>query len=94
MIHELLGCGRAQAMPCSDLETLTGMSRRRIREHVRQERKQGLPICAATRGHRTGYFLAETPEELADYCKSLQRRTAAMDAMRRDLLQILGAWKK
>lgn len=45
---------------------------------IERERRAGLPICASTDTKRPGYFLADTPEELEDYTRSLRHRVQAV----------------
>lgn len=44
---------------------------RKVREIVSELREQGVAICARP---ETGYFIAETPEELEESCQFLRSR--------------------
>ena len=46
---------------------------RDLTQLVERERRDGSPICAST-GAEKGYYLADGPEELEDYLRSLNRR--------------------
>ena len=48
---------------------------RAITRMIERERLNGAPICAACTGDHLGYYLAASPEELADYLHSFRRRS-------------------
>lgn len=88
MIHELLGKGSQNARTCKELAAALGWTRRQVTLQIEKERHEGFPICANCSGN-PGYFLAETPEELQDYCRRLQRRERRIGRTRKGLLKPL-----
>lgn len=81
MVYECLGRGRQSAKTGKALAKLLGLSLRELTETIEAERKQGIPICAAT-GTDPGYYLAANMKEMQDYCASLSRRLNAMEQTR------------
>ena len=57
MVHELLQTGRDYTMSGRELCNLLQIPGRKLTQIVEQERREGVPICAAT-GKNPGYFLA------------------------------------
>lgn len=89
MIHELLSYGADNARTGKDLARLLGCDIRTITEQIERERRAGQPICANMSGPNAGYYLAETEEELAEYCERLGRRADELQATRQALLEVL-----
>lgn len=74
-VSSLLMTGEANAVPARELVGLLGVKgTREISKLVERERRAGAPICAAVSGEDRGYYLADTPAELARYLRSLDRR--------------------
>ena len=74
MIFEILPSGKANAVTGHDLMAALHLQELRdLTQIIERERKDGFPICASTSGVK-GYYLADTPEELEAYIKSLGRR--------------------
>ena len=74
MITDLLMPGKANAIPRSELVTVSGLPDRQVREQLEQARMAGMLICNDQDGR--GYYLAETREEAAaqfkrDYARAL-----------------------
>lgn len=63
--NAITGDSLVREMGLADLRQLTAI--------IERERKEGVPICASCVCDR-GYYLAETPAELEEYIKSLDRR--------------------
>lgn len=74
MVHELLPEGKTNAITGDQLARILDVELRDITKQIEREREAGYPICAAVSGSDRGYYLAETPGELALYLKSLDRR--------------------
>ena len=89
MVYELLEKGQANALPARELAWRIGCSVRDLSAIIQNERRQGLPICATPNAHRPGYFIAETPEELDYYCRSLKARAIAIFQTRKPLVKLL-----
>lgn len=68
MIYELLPHGKANTLTGRELAAILNCDIRNVTEAIERERRAGQPICANARGANAGYFLAETPEELEQYC--------------------------
>lgn len=88
MIAEILRDGERNAMTGRELAQRCGLDIRTITEQIERERRAGQPICAKTRGERCGYFLAETQEELDQYCEDIRQRAVELFKTRRALLSI------
>ena len=89
-ISSVLSKGRSNALTGREIGRVLGLKDGRdVSSRVELERRRGVPICATCDSNRPGYFLPETPGELAEYNRSLQRRikniSATADAMQRAL---------
>lgn len=89
MINELLAEGQANARTGRELAQLMGCDIRSITEQIEKERREGLPICATSRGKDAGYFLAADDEELQAYCDRLKRRAIELFKTRQALIVTL-----
>ena len=78
MIAELLHEGADHPQTACDLSRLLGMDPRDITRAIEQERKEGLLICATSRG----YFLARDPQEARQYARRLSRRIGSITKTR------------
>ena len=73
-LFKILPSGKENAIPGWRLVEILGLKDLRdLTQLVERERRDGSPICAST-GAEKGYYLADGPEELEDYLKSLNRR--------------------
>ena len=89
MIHEYLSTGRENARTGRQLSKIFDCDIRDITAHIEQERREGVPICAAS-GENPGYYLAENAEELESYCKRLKGRADQLYKTRKALIKTLG----
>jgi predicted esterase YcpF (UPF0227 family) len=63
--------GRASGIPCRELAVKVGATPREVRQAVTELREAGIAVC----GHPlTGYYLAETAEDLEHTCRFLRAR--------------------
>ena len=76
-IEEFVPVGAAAAITAADLARLLDMEPREVQKHVQNARCAGVPICASN-SEPYGLYIAETPEELARYLESLDRRLKNM----------------
>lgn len=82
----VLGHGAAAALTAQELATLLGLSDTRpVTLAIQAERAAGVPICAMVSGPERGYFLADSPDELEVYMKSLRHRVRAVQQTQRAL---------
>lgn len=88
MIFELLGPGRANAKTGRELAAVLDLDIRTVTEQIERERRAGKPICAAMHDN-PGYYLAETQEDLQQYCNLLQNRATELFITRKALLSVL-----
>lgn len=73
-LFKILPSGKENAVPGWKLVEILGLKDLRdLTQLVERERRDGSPICAST-GAEKGYYLADGPEELEDYLRSLNRR--------------------
>lgn len=63
--------GRAAGIKARDLAAQAGISPRRLRALISQAREEGIAICGTP---STGYYVPQTPEELAESCAYLEHR--------------------
>lgn len=49
-------------------------STRPLRRVLTELRKMGFPVCSVMTGKETGYFLAETAEEIESFCETMEKR--------------------
>lgn len=94
MIREILPVGQENAISCARLAEILDMDLREVTRQIERERQMGAPICATTAGDSRGYYMADGPEELALYCKSLDRRLVSVrktrSALERTLVAMMG----
>lgn len=98
MVYEVLSNGKENAMPGRDLVAILELKDlRSLTQNIEQERRAGIPICAAVSGDERGYYLADSPEELEAYLKSLDRRlrniAETRDACGETLIKMIGQEK-
>ncbi|ARO88143.1 HTH domain-containing protein [Nitrosospira lacus] len=63
--------GKGRGISVKQLSTLVGVNPRMVRLHVSQLREEGYAVCGTP---RTGYYMAETAEDLEETCKFLRGR--------------------
>ena len=86
MVYECLSKGKENAIPGKDLVALLELKDlRELTQIIERERKDGCPICASTDTNSPGYYLADGPDELWEYIKSLGRRLHNIAVTRRHL---------
>ena len=89
MIYELLPVGKANPRSGKELAQALNCDIRDITEQISRERRAGLPICASSNARKPGYYIAETPEELQQYCDALKGRAIEVFKTRQALVKIL-----
>lgn len=86
-ISELLFTGKDNPRSARYLAQLLNCDRRDISLSIERERRQGAPICASSDPANPGYYLAETAEELQEYCDRLNNRAGEICKTRGELLK-------
>lgn len=76
-IETYIPSGSSAAVTVGYLAKLLNVERREVERAIQFARQSGVPICASN-AEPFGVFIAETPEELARYCGSLDRRMKNM----------------
>ena len=89
MVAEYLNRGKDNAITGRELCEALEISLRDLTNAVEKERRQGHPICANV-GTPRGYYLAADPTEMAEYCRSLDRRVREIRRTRRACLRSMG----
>lgn len=69
-ILEYIPKGRKNAVSARTLMRKTGLSERQVQAAVLQARANGVPICSSI----NGYFIPESAEEAAGYCREQYKR--------------------
>lgn len=87
IISSYLLYGRENAKTAAQLAVALNCRRRDISARIERERRQGQPICASSDPVKPGYYLAETAEELQEYCHGLRRRAGEIFKTRQALLK-------
>ena len=90
IIAGLLSTGRNHARTGRQLARALGCDIRAITAEIERERRDGLPICATSRGDNCGYYLAADQTELQDYCDRLAGRAGELSRTRAALMGIIG----
>ena len=80
-LQALLPRGRANAVTAAHLAALTGVDPREATREIRKMRLRGIPVCASV-GENPGYWISDDAKELAQYCKTLDRRLKNIRATR------------
>lgn len=92
-ISSLLCVGKNNAIPGHRIMAALGLKDSRdVTALVERERAAHIPICATTSADCPGYYLPETPSELAAYNKSLSRRVANVKRTLAAMEDTLDAW--
>ena len=74
-VSSVLQHGEQGAIPGKVLVAMLKLkNQRELTRIIEHERKSGIPICASVSGEDRGYFIADGPEALEAYIKSLDRR--------------------
>lgn len=68
-IAEILPSSREHAISMGDLAVLLHCSRREARAAVERARLRGLPVVSSCDPHCSGYWIAQTADETADYVR-------------------------
>lgn len=76
MIEDYLGTGAGSAITGAEICYRLGIDARTLRKEVELARRDGQPICSNT-GKNPGYYLAATREEMAAFCRTMERRNRA-----------------
>ena len=87
MIADHLLTGKENARTGKDLARALNCDIRDISAGVERERRQGQPIIASCDPEQPGYYLAETAEELQQYCNRLHHRAGEIHKTRSALLK-------
>ena len=103
-VHEVLLQGAGNAIEGATLAAALGFKdRRALSKQIERERRSGQPICASVAGNSRGYYLADDPDELQRYIRSLDRcirevrktRDACGETLRRMTGQeVLAGWQR
>lgn len=88
MIYELLHTDRESTTTGRELANVLKVDIRQVTEQIERERRSGQPICAL-QGQNAGYYLTDNPQELAEYCERLKKRSLELFKTRKALLQTL-----
>ena len=92
LVSRNLHRGRANAIPGHQLvEQLGFTDGRTLTQAIERERRAGVPICASC-GETPGYYLAESPDELEAYLRSLDRRLRSVGMTRKHLGDVHDRW--
>ena len=63
--------GKTNGIPVKQLSIAIGVNARAVRRHVSQLREDGYAVCGTP---QTGYYMAETAEDLEETCQFLRGR--------------------
>lgn len=88
-VWEALGRGRTSAITARLLSGRLGLSTRDVSRTVERLRASGFPVCASCDSEAPGYFIADGPEDLEQYLRSLDRRLLAVRRTRAALADTL-----
>lgn len=80
-LQALLPKGRMNAVTAADLAALTGLDPRQATREIQRMRLRGVPVCASS-GENPGYWISNDSKEVAQYCKTLDRRLKNIRATR------------
>lgn len=78
-IAQFLGRGSENSIPLRDLEALTGMDGRTLRQLIQHERLQGTTILSSSAAGSGGYYLAASPAEVACFASAMRRRAGEIE---------------
>ena len=73
-VLDILLTGRQSATIGEDIASLLNWELRDVTREITRLRRKGVPICANSVGEIRGYYLAETQEELDEFCKRFKNR--------------------
>ena len=81
-IHEVLKRGVINAITGRQLAAIFGVNLRAVTRMIRQERLEGIPICASHTEGVWGYYLPRSDEELKGYLNQLDHAIEETAKMR------------
>ena len=87
MVTDYLLIGRENARTGRDIAAAMHCDIRDVTAGIERERRQGKPIIASCDPMKPGYYLAETAEELQQYCSKLHHRAGEIHKTRSALLE-------
>lgn len=87
MITDYLSKGKENAVTAKQLAAMLQCDVREISAEIERERRRGKPIIASCDPEQPGYYLAESAEELEQYCGRLHHRAGEIHKTRRALLK-------
>lgn len=85
MVHEILPCGKENAISGADLVKILELKDVRQLTQIIELERANTPICASTDARKPGYFLPASPGELESYIQSFDRRLGNMQLTRQRL---------
>jgi biotin operon repressor len=74
----LIPIGNSRKISKREIATLINVSERKVYEVIKQLRNHGVPLCAVRQGDERGYYIATTPQELADGLQCYRSQVADM----------------
>lgn len=88
-ISDFLGRGAANARTCRELRDILHMRDTELREAVRRERLDGVPICSRTHadetGARAGFYLPSSESDYIAVIRQLRSREKEIKEVRKAL---------
>ena len=84
-VSDCLGTGPAEARTAEQIARFLGLTFRGVTRAIESERRAGVPICATCDADAPGYYIAEDPEQLQNYCAKLERREREIRKTRKAL---------
>lgn len=89
MVWEILLPGEQNAQSGKDICRILNINARTLTQAIEIERRAGKPICASCKGNAPGYYLAESREEMQDYCGRLSHRVREIQRTHRACVKTL-----
>lgn len=76
-ILDFIPYGEENAVTGKELQQITGLDTRSIKQNIANARLKGAVICSILDGKKGGYFLPNSPEEAVAYVRTEQCRIAS-----------------
>lgn len=73
-ILDFIPVGKNNAITGKELQNITGLDGRSIKQQIANARIKGSVICSSLNGSRGGYFIPSCPSEAIEYVRTEQCR--------------------
>lgn len=90
-ILDFIPVGKNNAITGKELQNITGLDGRSVKQQIANARIRGAVICASLKGDGGGYFIPSCPSEATEYVRTEQCRiNSAKEALKAAEIYVSG----